>query len=320
MAQALPARRPRFPHHLLAYALSLPERVLRQVAAVIGRLALSATFLFPKPIRRSKFFQLVVQRQIKMLTDDVGGANLFPGEVRIEGRDAARLGIGGALDNLFLLTMHASPIWILLAATDLCQGAKAYVAELGGELKAAGLIPEGGAIDRVEDVLRGLEKLSDRASDSFDKPPLSFAEMKTTVESLRGGLEEVADSTLHLADLEGLAKNLQAASTASERSLLEVTTAAAAGAIKGTGQIVAGAAVGTIVTVRFLGRGLGDTLKDYGHSLARLHRLGFHRALSSFMIPLVRSRRRNFDYRFQSFTEIGLSFGAWRKAAWRRKA
>lgn len=320
MANPGPIPRPRWPHHWLAFAVSLPERVMRQLSAILGRIALSVSHWFPKPLRQSKFFQLVVQRQIKLLTDDVGGANLFPGESKIEGRDAARLGVGGAIDNLFLLTLHASPVWILLAATDLCQGARSYVGELGKELKAAGLIPEGGAIDRVEDVLAGLGRLSDRASDSFDKPPLSLAEMKATVEALRGGLGEVADSTWSLADVEGLARQLQEVSEASKRSLLEVTTAAAVGAVKSTGQLVASAAVGTYTTVRFVGRGLGDTLKDYAASLGRLHRLGFHRALSSFMVPLVRSRRRNFDYRFLTFTEIGLSFGAWRKAPWRRGA
>ena len=50
------APRPRAPHHLIAYGLSLPERCGRQLAALVGRILKPATFVVPRPLRESKFF------------------------------------------------------------------------------------------------------------------------------------------------------------------------------------------------------------------------------------------------------------------------
>ena len=47
---------------------------------------------------------------------------------------------GEAVD--LMVGLHASPLWILLAASDVSRGAQAYLRELGKELKGAGVMEE----------------------------------------------------------------------------------------------------------------------------------------------------------------------------------
>lgn len=313
-------RRPRTPHHLLAWLLSVPERLIRWLAGLIGGFLRALTWLLPRPIREGRFFKTAVERQIKMLTDDVGQAELYKDadQPTLDAKTAARMGVGGAVDNLLVLTLHASPVWLLLAATDVCKGAQTFVSELGQELKDAGVMKEGSRLDNVDDVLAGLSKLSERMADTVDMPPISLSDMKDTVAGLREEIGDVAGSTLNVADVEGLIDDVRTTAAEADRSLLQTTAAVATGALETTGNVIVGAAVGTTATLRFVGRNVGDVLGDYGRSVRRMRRLGFYGSLRKLLRPQTRSSTRLFAYAFLSYTEVGLSFGRWVKAPWRR--
>jgi hypothetical protein len=310
-------QRPRSPHHLLAFALSLPERILRQLAALLGSLALPLVRLLPAPLRRGKFFHLVVLRQIRLLTDTMGRSELFPATSGPDARALVRQGVGGAVDNLFLLTLHASPVWILLAATDLCAGARSFVHALGEELKEKGVMAEDSRLDRLEDVIAGLSRVCDRASDSLDMPPVSRDQMLEAVRSLRGELEALAGSGLQVADLDRLARQVTSLARDSKRSLVETTAAVAAGTVRTVHQLVAGTVHGTRAALRFASRNAGEILDDYGAAVQALRERGMGGAVRDFLLPLRRSQQSLFAYNFLSGTETVLSFGRWRRAAWR---
>ena len=310
-------RRPRRVHHLLAYGLSLPERIIRWIASIIGSCLLVLTFLLPRQIREGRFYKTTVRRQIKMLVDDVGQAGVFQGEDELDTRTAARLGVGGAVDNLLVLTMHASPIWLLLAATDVCKGAAGFVGEIGQELKDAGVMREGSRLDSGDDVLEGLSRLSERMADTVDMPPITLSEMKETVLNLKDEVGGVTGTVIDTADLEGFVSDVRNAATGANRSLLQTTAAIATGALERTGNVVVGTAVGTTATIRYVGRNVGDVFSDYAKSLNTIRRLGFSGSLRRFLKPQTRSSQRLFAYSFLTFTEIGLSLGGWRKTAWR---
>jgi hypothetical protein len=315
------SRRPRAPHHLLAYVLSLPERLLRTIASWIGGLGLVLARLLPRPIREGKFFRISVHRQLKMLTDDVGRAGLFPDEKALDARTATRMSVGGALDNLLIVGLHASPIWILLAATDVAKEATWFTRELAEELKAAGVMKEGARLDSVDDVLEGLSNLSSRLADTMDQPPLSLAEMKQTVGEIRKDLVDVTGTAVdRTADIDGLARDMRELTEGGRRSLLEVTSAVAVGAMRTAGNVATGTVVGAASTVKILGKRVwSDVLVDYGDAVASIYRRGFFGSLHDFLRPHARGARSLFAYPFLTFTEIGLSFGRWRKADWRRR-
>ena len=314
-------RRPLYPHHLLAYALSLPERLVRLVATLVGVVALGVTRILPRPIREGKFYKLAVERQLRMLTDDVGLAGMFPGQAGTDAKSATRMAVGGAVDNLMMIGLHASPMWILLAATDVSNGARAYMAELAEELKDAGVMEEGSRLDNLDDVLGGLNKLSNRLCDTVDMPPLSVDDMKSTILGIGKEMKEGGSAVLDVADVDGLAGDITKLARDANHSVLETTGAVALGTMKGAGNILLGGLVTAGTTVKFVGNVVwNDVLGDYGNTIRKIYRRGFYGSVRKFLRPQVRSYQNLFAYRFLSVTELFLSFGAWRKAPWRKTA
>ncbi len=310
-------QRPAYPHHVLAYVLSLPERLVRFLVMCAGLLVKAVTWLLPRPIREGKFYRLAVERQIKILTDDVGLAGVFPGAKAVDQESATRMAVGGAVDNLMMVGLHASPLWILLAASDVSNGARAYMKALGSELKEAGVMADGSRFDSLEDVLAGLSRLSDRVSDTVDMPPLSVDAMRQTIRGLGEEMKEGGTALLRTADVDGLAGEIGDLARSANHSLLETTGAVALGSMRGAGNIIKGGIVGAGATVKFVGRIVwDDVLADYGRSIQKIYRRGFYGAVRGFLRPQERSGRALFAYAFLSWTETALSLGRWRKADW----
>ena len=310
--------RPVLPHHVLAYALSLPERVLRFLVTLLGLIGHAVTRLLPGPIREGKFYKLAVERQIKMLTDDVGMAGLFPGQKALDGDMARRMAVGGVVDNLMMVGLHASPLWILLAASDVSRGAQAYMQELARDLKQAGVMGEGSRLDSLDDVLAGLNRLSDRLSDTVDMPPLSLDAMKRTLDGIGAELRSGGTALAHAADVDGLAEELTGLAREANHSLLETTGAVALGTMRSAGNVLKGGIVGAGSTARFVARIVWhDVLGDYGRTIQRIYRRGFYGSVRSFLRPQVRSYHALLAYRFLTVTEMLISLLRWRKAPWR---
>jgi hypothetical protein len=317
LAKAVP--RPLLPHHLLAFLLSLPERLLRFLVACLGSLLNILMGLLPRRIRRGRFYRLAVERQLKLLADDVGQAGLFPGQGALDKETATRMAVGGMADNLMMVGLSASPIWILLAASDVSSSARAFTREIADEMRAAGVIDEDSPMDDVDAVLGGLGRLSDRLADTVDMPPLSVAAMKETVSSLRAELHGVGTAALDATpDVEKLASDLLSLAEEEDRSLAEITSGVAISSVRRVGGVVVGGLVGVGAVATVAGRRVWeDVVLDYGKTIDRMRRLGFNGCLRRVVLPPRRSLVRLFHYRFLSMTELMGSLGAWRKAAWR---
>ncbi len=317
--QLPPAPRPCLPHHLLAFVLSLPERILRFVVACVGSLLNILMGLLPRRIRQGRFYKLAVERQLKLLADDVGQAGLFPGQVALDKETATRMAVGGMADNLMMVGLSASPIWILLAASDVSAGARAFTREIADEMRDAGVIDDDSPMDDVDAVLGGLARLSDLLADTMDMPPLSVAAMKDTVTSLREDLHGVGSAALEAApDVEQLATDLLSLAEKEKRSLAEITSGVAISSVRKVGDVVVGGLVGIGAVATVAGRRVWqDVVLDYGKTIDRMRRLGFNGCLRSVVMPPRRSLMRLFHYRFLSMTELVGSLGKWRKATWR---
>lgn len=313
------AARPRVPLHLLAYLLSLPERTVRAVAAILGTLAFAATHLIPRPIREARFYRLVVERNIKTLADDVGQAGIFPSALALDAATARRLAIGGVADNLMMVGLHASPLWILLAASDVSRGARAFVAELGQELKQAGVMRSGAPLDSLDEVLGGLSRLSERLASTVDMPPLSVADMKGVVGSLRTEVRQLGEAAQDVAQFDVLAEQLRSTAADAEQSLLATTGHVAMGTLKSAGNVLRGGVIGTATAMRFMHRVVWqDVIGDYVTTLQAIRRRGFFGSLAGLMRPQGRGILKAFAYARLTLTERALCLGRWNTAAWRK--
>ncbi|MGE0191749.1 MAG: hypothetical protein AB7T63_06860 [Planctomycetota bacterium] len=301
------------------YVLSVPERVLRMVASTLGHLLRPLLLVVPAPIRRGRFYRLAVERQVRMLTDDVGQARLFPGQPALDAALAKRLAVGGAVDNVLMVALHASPLWILLAASDVSEGAAKFVEDLGAELEAKGYVAEGSRLSGVDRVLSGMSRLSGRLAESLDAPPLEMAALRKNLADVRSELEDVGGAALEqLPDLDRFAREVRDLARHDEASLLETVGTLAVGTWTKAGRVVGAGVAGVASGLSILGRrAWNDVVGDWFDSLERLRRRGVRGALRTFLRPQGRSARVLFDPRFVTLTERALTAGRYGRAAWR---
>jgi hypothetical protein len=209
---------------LVHFAVSVPERLVRSAAALVGgAVHESAQLLLPRLVRRSRLYEVSAKNLLRILVEGVGaveGASTADPEAARAGELAVRKGAGNVVELGSILAFGFSPLWLLAAASDITRGSRVYLRELVEELKAAGVVAEDADVGSVDELLGVLEGTSGRTASLVDLPPLELEELRTSLRELR---EETSDlpSPQELARVyEGL--KLEAARE--NRSLLEVSS------------------------------------------------------------------------------------------------
>jgi hypothetical protein len=212
------------------YLASLPERTARAGAAVTGGLAYeTGEVLLPLAVRRSRFYQAVVGRLLRITIELVGGVEgVYPAE-EIGARDLlVRKTAGNVVELGSFLAVGWSPVWLLAGASDLIGGSKAYLRVLVAELKDDGLLATDRDVSSFEELLDALEGTSGVLADTVDVPPLNTASVRASWQELR---RQAAD----LPDAEGLEKvysDLRLAARREDRSVMEISSVVALGAVR----------------------------------------------------------------------------------------
>ena len=317
-------RRPAGFLHGLLYFLSLPERLIRTVVGWCAGIVRFVGRVLPRPIRESRFYRVTVDKQLRMLIEDVGGAEVYPREVSSDKEYLKRKIIGGTIDNLAIITFRASPIWMLLAAADVVKGGAAYTRELVDELKKEGIIDRDAKIAGVDDVLERLSDLSGRMAETLDTPPLNVEDLKNTVKDLREKAESAGEDlgkvVMTPADMAKLMDEMRSVSREQGRSLWEVSTGMALHISSQAERLATGTAFGLFKGVEVGARmAYREVVLDYFTSLNVIRKEGLYRSLYKAWNPYVKATRGNFNPRKLTFTELGLSLGKLRKAAWRKR-
>src|SRR5215203_7353667 len=124
------------------YLASLPERTARAGAALTGGLVYeTGEVLLPLAVRRSRVYQAVVGRLLRITIELVGGVEgVFPTEEMRARELLARKTAGNVVEIGSFLAVGWSPVWLLAGASDLIGGSKAYLRVLVEELKDAGVL------------------------------------------------------------------------------------------------------------------------------------------------------------------------------------
>jgi hypothetical protein len=210
--------------HRTRYLLSLPERVIRSAAALVGgAVHESAQLLLPRLVRRSRFYEVSAKNLLRILVEGVGaveGTSTADPKAAAAGELAVRKGAGNVVELGSILAFGFSPLWLLAATSDVTRGSRVYLRELVAELKAARVIAEDADVGSVDELLAVLEGTSGRTARLVDLPPLEVDELRTSLRELR---EETSD----LPSPEELARvydSLRLEAARENRSLLEVSS------------------------------------------------------------------------------------------------
>jgi hypothetical protein len=266
------------------YLLSLPERVARATAALLGGAVYeTSNVTLPYAVREAKLYQVTVDRLLRIMIEWVGDVHgIYQDEAVPVQELAARKFTGNVLELASIFAVGWSPLWILAAASDIMGGSKAYLRALVAELQAAGQLPAEADVASYEELLGRLETGSGVLADAIDVPPMSLREARASFAALR----KQADDLPSPEELSGIFRELQATAKREGRSLSEVSAALGLAAAR------AGLELGNTHVFDFYRVALGAIRKE-----------GFLRFLRRVVTPYVSRAGRHFDPRASTFTE-----------------
>ena len=257
-----------------SYLASLPERTARAGAALAGGLVYeTGEVLLPLAVRRSKLYQAIIGRLLRITIELVGGVEgVYPAQEMPARELLVRKTAGNVVELGSIVAVGWSPLWLLAGASDLVGGTKVYLRALVAELRDAGVLAADADVASFEELLTTLEGTSGVLADAVDVPPLNVPSVRASWQELRRQAADLPDA----AALETIFAELQLAARQEDRSMLEISSMVALGAVN------AGVKLGSVHIFDYYRRAL-RTIVDEGLlsflrriSTPYLTRAGFH--------------------------------------------
>ncbi len=271
--------------------MSLPERILRAVAAALGgSIHETAELILPRLVRTSRFYEATAKNLLRITVELVGGVGRAPHEVAGEVESspkklAARKAGGNIVELGSILAFGFSPLWLLAGAADITHGTRVYLDALVAELKAANVVARDAEFGSVDDLLGALEGASGTTARLIDIPPLE-------VEGLRRSLADLREDARGLPtppELAAVYQGLLAEADREQRSLLEVSR---------------GMGLAFFNSARKVGR--QHLLDPYNEDLRPVRDEGFGAYARRVGAPYAQAVTRHLDPRRETLTEKGL--------------
>jgi len=273
------------------YAASVPERILRAVAAALGgTLHETAELVLPRLVRRSRLYEATAKNLLRITVELVGGVErdtgASVGEVEQSPKRLAVRKTGGNVVELgSILAFGFSPLWLLAAAADVTRGTRVYLDALVAELKSAGVLSRDAELASIDDLLGALEGASGTTARLIDIPPLEVEGLRQSLADLRADARGLPTPPELAAAYRGLA----AEADRERSSLLEVSL---------------GMGLAFFNSARKVGR--QHVLDPYGEDLRPLRDEGFAAYARRVGGPYAQAVARHFDPQSLTLTERGL--------------
>jgi hypothetical protein len=273
-----------------SFLLSIPERAVRSLAALLGGL-LHETFALalPRVVRGSRLYEATAKNLLRVTIELVGGAEArIPTEREFEpdpGRLAVRKGVGNTVELGSIAAFGFSPLWILAAAADVTHGSRVYLDAFVAELVRAGALPVGSSPGSATDLLSALERVSGTTARLVDIPPLELRALRQSLDDIRRDAESLPSAD----ELERLYAGLLEAARRERASLLEVSV---------------GVGLAFFNSARHVGR--QHLLDPYREDLGPVRHEGLGAYARRVSGPYAEAVARHFDAEQPSLTERGL--------------
>lgn len=203
------------------FLVSLPERLLRALAAAVGgAVHETAEVVLPRFARRSRLYEATAKNMLRIAIELVGDVERpAPAGQPEAGELMKRKTAGNVVELGSIAAFGFSPLWLLAAASDVARGSRVYLDALVAELKRAGVLAEEAQLGSVDDLLSALEGTSGTTARLIDLPPLELAELRASLAELRSSASELPAPQ----ELAALYAGLQRTAARERRPLLEVS-------------------------------------------------------------------------------------------------
>jgi hypothetical protein len=203
------------------FYLSLPERLVRMLAALLGgTFRETAELVLPRFVRRSRFYEATARNLLRITIEVVGGVEPLEEADVPAGRLAIRKGAGNVVELGSIAAFGFSPLWLLAGASDILRGSRVYLTALVGELKAAGVLAEDVEVGSVDELLGVLERGAGRSAALVDVPPVELAELRRSLAELAAERDALPSPEELASAYEGLRRSARREG----RPLLEIST------------------------------------------------------------------------------------------------
>jgi len=289
------------------YLLSLPERVLRSMSALsAGLLRELSEVALPRAIRRTRLYTELVDSILRFLIENVGQVEgAYPPRTQLADKFAMRLLAGNGLGWVGLLTLGASPVWVLAALADLSGAGSQLIREIAQSLKSEGLLPPGADYDSIPKLLDGLESTAGRLAQTANTPPIDIGSLRQEWEDVRREIARIPAPRLPSpATLQQSWDELKSTAAAEGRPVFQVSTLMALSAISripGNLLWLSRCATGA---ARRTGRIFAGVLLDhYSGTLAEIRTTGFAAYWAREFQPYLKAAASQFSPRRVTSTE-----------------
>ncbi len=288
---------------LAAYALSLPERVSRvALGSAAGVLKGASELILPEAARRSKLYQVLLNKNLRYLIREVGAVKgVYADESTAPSRYVARKFVGNFVEITGLLTLRASPVWIFALLSDLAGGTKIFLKELVNELKREGILAEETQVENVDQLLEGIQSFAGSVADQIDTPPLSVQELRETLSHIRAQVRSVKSSpSIPKEEMDSMFEEMRTVAEKENKSVHEISTAMAISATNALERSGRTAVSGLRVARSLLDQSI---FTHYAKALKQISHLGYYRYLARSSKPYFRAIGRHLAWRNITWTE-----------------
>jgi hypothetical protein len=166
---------------------------------------------------------------LRIIIELVGGVEgVYPTQEMPVRELLVRKTAGNVVEVSSFLAVGWSPVWLLAGASDLVGGTKVYLRTLVAELQDSGVLAPEADVASFEELLTALEDTSGVLADTVDVPPLNITSVRTSWQELQRQAADLPDA----ATLEKIYSELQLAARQEDRSVLEISSMVALGAVR----------------------------------------------------------------------------------------
>jgi hypothetical protein len=270
--------------------------LLREIGAVV----------LPASVRRTALYHNMVDVTLRFLIEEIGQVEgVYPSEAGLAQHFLLRRTASHGIELLGILTIHASPVWVLAALADATGAGHKLIQEISQALKEEGLLDPEVRFETMDQVLDGMERTSARLAQTLNLPPLDVPALRREWIALREELPQIpAAKVPRLEQLERVWSDLKKSAEVQGGSIFTVSTLLAVSTIAQVPANLVWLSRAGRSAARRTGKVLGDALLDhYAHAIEEIARTGLVEYGARQFRPYLRAAAVQFAPEHESATE-----------------
>lgn len=288
------------------YALSLPERYVRGLSALVGGIFKETTdILIPGFVKDTTSYNIFVGNILRFTVENIGGVQGVYDDEGLDGEFATRKLIGNTIEGVGIATIHLSPLWFFAFFADSVKGGQAYLERLHKEMIEKGYIDSETSAESFTSLFEGLERTTTSFAQNIDTPPLTKKEVISNIQEIRDSIADllsksgsVANNTM--AEMSNVLQDFMDTATDEGQSLLELgglMTLRTTNRIKQLGGL-------TVSAPNVAGKMLYENILGYySDTLTEIHEKGYANVASDAVEPYGKAILDQFSAEKITWTE-----------------